>query len=148
MSARIKFGLIAGAIGLVLTACASVIMGCCGPLVSVAAGAAAAYFALKAESPSSQNEGGKIGAIAGAIAGALTLIGQILGGLVSLTVAPTILEQLGNYSYGPLADQASYWAGGVGAAFCFGLLGTALAAAAGFAVGYFSSKNPTPAPLA
>ncbi|GAB4505516.1 MAG: hypothetical protein Fur0043_25120 [Anaerolineales bacterium] len=148
MSARVKFGLIAGAIGLILTACASVIVGCCGPLAALAAGAAAGYFAVKGESPTSQNEGGKIGAIAGAIAGALTLIGQVLGGLVSLTVAPTILEQLGNYSYGPLAKQASYWLSGAATACCFGLLGAALAAAAGFAAGYFSSKNlPTP-PLA
>lgn len=148
MSARIKFGLITGGIGLVLTACASIIMGCCGPLVSVVAGAVAGYFAVKVESPASQSEGGKMGAIAGAIAGALTLVGQMLGGVVSLTVAPTILQQLGNYSYGPLAKQASYWAGGVAAAFCFGLLGTALAAAAGFAVGYFTSKKPTAAPPA
>ncbi len=148
MSARIQFGLIAGAIGLVLTACASIIVGCCGPLAALAAGAAAGYFAVKGESPTSQSEGGKIGAIAGAIAGALTLIGQVLGGLVSLTVTPTILKELGNYSYGPLAEQPTYWLSGSATAFCFGLLGAALAAAAGFAAGYFSSKNLTPPPLA
>ncbi|MFZ5911433.1 MAG: hypothetical protein ACOYYU_15585 [Chloroflexota bacterium] len=147
MSARVKFGLIAGAIGLVVTACASVAVGCCGPLAALAAGAAAGYFAVKGEAPASQGEGGKIGAIAGAIAGALTLVGQVLGGLVSLTVAPTILEELGNYSYGPLAVQAPYWLSGTATAFCFGLLGTILAAVAGLAAGYFSSKNPTAPPL-
>ncbi len=148
MSARVKFGLIAGAIGLVLTACVSVVVGCCGPLAALAAGAAAGYFAVKGEVPASQGEGGKIGAIAGAIAGALTLVGQALGGLVSLTVAPSILEELGNYSYGPLAEQASYWLSGAATAFCFGLLGAALAAVAGFAAGYFSSKNLTAPPQA
>jgi len=123
-------------------------VGCCGPLAALAAGAIAGYFAVKGEAPASQSEGGKIGAIAGAIAGALTLVGQMLGGLVSLTVAPTILEELGNYSYGPLAGQASYWLSGTATAFCFGLLGVALAAVAGLAAGYFSSKNLTAPPPA
>ncbi len=147
MSARVKFGLIAGGIGLVLTACFSVVMGCCGPLVALAAGAAAGYFAVKGEPATSQSEGGKSGAVAGAIAGALTLVGQILGGFVALMVTPSLMKEFGNYSYGPLTNQGSYWFGGTAAALCFGLLGTALAAAAGFAAGYFSSKNLTPASL-
>jgi len=148
MSARVKFGLIAGGIGLVLTACFSALMGCCGPFVALAAGAAAGYFAVREEPAASQSEGGKSGAVAGAIAGALTLVGQILGGFVALTIVPPLMKELGNNSYMPLSDQASYWLGGTAAAFCFGFLGTALAAAAGFAAGYFSSKNPTPSPLA
>ncbi len=146
MSARVKFGLIAGGIGLVLTACFSALMGCCGPFVALAAGAAAGYFAVREEPAASQSEGGKSGAVAGAIAGALTLVGQILGGFVALTIVPPLMKELGNNSY--ISDPASYWLGGTAAAFCFGFLGTALAAAAGFAAGYFSSKNPTPSPLA
>jgi len=146
MSARIKVGLIYGGIGLVLTACMSTIVGICGPAVSLVAGALAGYFTVKQESPASQSEGGKAGAIAGAIAGALGIFGQIIGGILTLAVLPSIMEAMGNYNYSGYSDQAAYWLSGAGTAFCFGIIGVVLAAIAGYATGYLTSNKPaTPA---
>lgn len=142
MSARIKVGLIAGGIGLVLTVCVSLAVGICGPAVSLVAGALAGYFTVKQESPASQSEGGKAGAISGAIAGSLGIIGQIIGAILALTVLPSILEAAGNNSYSGYSDQAVYWLSGAGTAFCFGIVGVILAAIAGYATGYISSNKP------
>jgi hypothetical protein len=143
MSARIKVGLIAGGIGLVLTVCVSAVMGICGPGVSLVAGALAGYFTVKQENPASQSEGGKAGAISGAIAGALGIIGQIIGGVLTLAVLPSIMESMGNYNYSGYGDQAVYWLSGAGTAFCFGIVGVILAAIAGYATGYISSNKPS-----
>ncbi len=141
MSARIRIGLIAGAISLVLTICVSIAVGICGPVVSLIAGAVAGYFTVKQENPASQSEGGKSGAISGAIAGAGGVIGQFIGGIATLTILPSLMESMGNYSYSGASGEASYWLGGVGAAFCFGLVGVVLAAIGGFATGYMNSSN-------
>jgi hypothetical protein len=142
MSARIRIGLIAGGISLVLTACVGALMGICGPAVSLVAGAIAGYFAAKQESPASQSEGGKIGAIAGAIAGGLGVIGQVIGGIASLTLLPSLMQSLGNYTYSAASGQAVYWISGAFTALCFGMVGVVLAAIAGYAVGYVSSNKP------
>ena len=147
MSARIRIGLIAGVISLVLTVCVATAVGICGPAVSLIAGAVAAYFVVKQEMPASQSEGGKAGAIAGAIAGAGGVIGQIIGGIVTLTVLPGLMESMGNYSYSGANNSAAYWAGGAVTALCFGFVGVVLAAIAGFAVGYFTSNKPPVAPV-
>ena len=142
MSARIRVGLIAGGIGLVLTACIGAIMGICGPVVSLVAGALAGYFAAKQEAPASQGEGGKVGATAGAIAGGLGVIGQIIGGILALTILPPLMESLGNYSFSGASGEASYWIGGATTALCFGVVGVILAAIAGYATGYISTNKP------
>ena len=147
MSARIKVGLIAGGISLVLTVCVSAAVGICGPAVSIVAGALAGYFTTKQESPVSQSEGGKAGAISGAIAGALGLIGQIIGAIVALAVLPSIMESFGSSTYSGYSGQAAYWLSGAGTAFCFGIIGIVLAAIAGYATGYMSSNKPA-APVA
>lgn len=149
MSARIRIGLIAAVISLVLTVCVATAVGICGPAVSLIAGALAAYFVVKQEAPATQSEGGKAGAIAGAIAGAGGVIGQIIGGILTLTLLPSIMESLGDSSYSTVSGDAAYWLGGAGTAFCFGLGGVVLAAIAGYAVGYFTSANKPPvAPVA
>lgn len=143
MSARVKVGLIAGGIGLVLTVCVSAAFGICGPVVSLIAGAIAGYFATKQESPATQGEGGKIGAISGAIAGGLCVIGQIIGGIIALTVLPNLAPQ-----YAGVGGESGYWLGGGAVALCFGAAGTVLAAIAGYAVGYISSNKPVVPPSA
>ncbi len=142
MSARVKVGLIAGAIGLVLTACVAAVFGICGPVVSLLAGAGAGYFAAKRETPASQGEGGKFGAVAGAIAGGLCVIGQIIGGIAALTILPPLMESLGNYAYSSISGEVTYWLSGAATALCFGVVGVALAAIAGYAVGYISTNKP------
>jgi len=142
MSARVRVGLIAGGIGLVLTACIGSLLGICGPAVSLVAGAIAGYFAVKQENPASQSESGKVGATAGAIAGGLGVIGQIIGGIAALTILPPLLESMGNYSYSSISGEATYWLSGAATALCFGGIGVVLAAVAGYAVGYISSNKP------
>ncbi|NOY99822.1 MAG: hypothetical protein GXP40_11600, partial [Chloroflexi bacterium] len=97
MSPRVKFGLLAGTIGLVLNTCVSGLFGICGPLVSLLAGGAAGFFAARGEKRPAQGEGAKVGAIAGAISGALVLVGQIIGGLAALVFLQSqdFLLQLG-----------------------------------------------------
>lgn len=144
MTARVRIGLIAGGIALVLTACVATIFGICGPGVSLIAGALAGYFAVKKESPATQSEGGKIGAVAGAIAGGLAVIGQVIGGIAALTLMPAILESLGNYGYSGISGQATYWLSGAATALCFGGVGVVLAALGGFGTGYISTTNKPP----
>jgi hypothetical protein len=148
MSARVKIGLIAGGISLVLTACVGALMGICGPAISLVAGAIAGYFAAKQEAPASQGEGGKVGATAGTIAGGLGVIGQIIGGIFALTILPPLMESLGNYSFSGASGEASYWIGGATTALCFGVVGVILAAIAGYATGYISANKPITPPTA
>lgn len=146
MSARIRLGLIVGAISLFITACAATFIGVCGPIVPLIAGGVAGYLTAKKEMLASQSEGGKAGAIAGAIAGGLSLIGQIIAGITSLLILPMIYQQMGAASPIPPGSTANpiYWLSGAGTAFCIGLVGVVLAAGAGFAGGYFGTSN-TPA---
>ena len=146
MSARIQVGLIAGAISLVLTACMGTLFGICGPVVPLLAGAIAGYFAAKRESPVSQSEGGKAGAVAGAIAGGLSIIGQVIGGITALTILPPLLASFGNSTYSNFSGQSTYWLSGAATSVCFGIVGAVLAAVAGFAVGYISTSKPVTPP--
>jgi hypothetical protein len=145
MSASVRVGLIAGVIGLVLTACVGALFGLCGPVVSLLAGAAAGYFAAKQSTPATQSEGGKIGATAGAIAGALCVVGQLIGGISALTILPPLMESMGNYQYSAVSGESLYWISGALTALCFGIVGAGLAAGAGFGTGYIST-TPTPPP--
>ncbi|MDI6769044.1 MAG: hypothetical protein QMD04_05150 [Anaerolineales bacterium] len=145
MLPRMKFGLISGAIGLVLNVCVAAVLGICGPMLAIIAGALAGYFAAKGEKLPTQGEGAKAGAIAGAIAGGLTLIGQILGGIGVLTIFPAIMD----IPMAGLTGQLSYWLSGLMTATCFGLIGVGLAAGAGAGTGYLGTPSqsvnpPTP----
>lgn len=147
MSPRIKFGLIAGGIGLVLNICVAAVMGVCGPGVAAVAGALAGYFAAKNERPLSQGEGAKSGAIAGLIAGGLVLIGQILGGITTLTLMPAISEAM-NISLGVETGDPIYWAAGLSTAACFSAVGIVLAVGAGAGTGYISTPAAASQPPA
>ena len=140
MKPRIRLGLIVGVISLVVTACVSTLMGICGPGVSLFAGAIAGFLTGRGESFPSQGEGAKAGAISGAIAGGVALIGQFIGGIATLTIAPTLFESLGTSEYTGYSGDVAYWLGGIGAAFCFGLVGVVLSALTGAAGGYFGTQ--------
>ncbi len=146
MSDRVRLGLIVGVISLFLTACMATFIGLCGPVVPLIAGGVAGYLTVKKEMPASQSEGGKAGAISGAIAGGLSLIGQIIAGIASLVLLPSIYQQLGVSSPIPpgASSNAMYWLSGAGTAFCIGMVGVLLAAGAGFAAGYFGTSNRAP----
>ncbi len=149
MKPRIKMGLITGAIGLALNVCVSLLVGFCGPAVSLVAGAAAGFLAVQQEKPASKREGAQAGATAGAIAGGLVIVGQVIGGLGALMLIQFSGVQLG---FGripvPSADaasQAMYYLSGMATAFCFGIIGALLAAGAGAGAGYLAvSEQPAP----
>jgi hypothetical protein len=143
MTPRIRLGLIVGVVSLVITACVSMLIGICGPGVSLIAGAVAGFLTGRQERLPSQGEGAKAGAISGTISGAVALIGQFIGGIATLTIAPSFLESLGTSQYTGYSGDAAFWLGGLGAAFCFGLLGVVLSALAGAAGGYFGTQPQT-----
>ncbi|GAB4456313.1 MAG: hypothetical protein Kow0070_06170 [Anaerolineales bacterium] len=152
MKPRIKMGLAIGALGLALNVCVSALVGFCGPVVSLVAGAAAGFFAVQQEKPSAKAEGGRVGAIAGAIAGALVIIGQVIGGLGALAFLQVSGIQLGFGNIpSPSADastQLIYYLSGMGTSFCFGIVGALLAAGAGAGAGYLATTEQPVSPPA
>lgn len=148
MKPRIKIGLITGAIGMALNVCVSLLVGFCGPAVSLVAGAAAGFLAVQQEKPASKQEGAQAGAIAGAIAGGLVMVGQVIGGLGALVLLQFSGVQLGfgiPLSSADPASQAIYYLSGTATAFCFGIIGALLAAGAGAGAGYLAvSEQPAP----
>lgn len=148
MQPRTRIGLIVGVIGLVLNICVAGFVGFCGPFLSLIAGGIAGFLAAQREKPFAKNEGARAGATAGGIAGALIIIGQIIGGMGALAYmqasgTPTLFGQLPDITSDP-ATQIGFYAGGVGTALCFGVIGALLAAGAGAGAGYLAtSDQPT-----
>ena len=146
MQPRVTYGLIAGAIGLVINVCISAAIGLCGPFVALLAGAAAGFFAAQAEKAPSKNDGARLGAISGAIAGGLTLVGQLIGviAVLFLSVSADIQPILGTLpETSDVAGQAVFWIAGVGVGLCFGLVGVLLSALAGAGTGYLGTPETT-----
>lgn len=145
MQARTRVGLIVGVIGLVLNICVAGFLGFCGPVLSLIAGAVAGFLAAQREKPITKNEGARAGAIAGGIAGALIILGQIIGGMAALfymqaSGTSTPFGQLPDLAGDP-ASQIGFYAGGVGTALCFGIVGAVLAAVAGAGAGYLATTE-------
>lgn len=151
MQPRVRIGLIAGVIGLVLNICVSGFLGFCGPLLSLIAGGAAGYFAVQQERPGAKREGARVGATAGGIAGGLIILGQMLGGVGALFFMQSSgMESPFGQVPPPTGDpttQVAYYAAGLGTAFCFGVIGALLAAGAGAGAGYLgTSDQPAASP--
>ena len=144
MKPRIKIGLIAGVIGLVLNICVSGFIGFCGPFASLLAGGIAGYFAASQEKLPTKKEGATAGAIAGAITGGLMIIGQIIGGMIALTIQ----QNTGTVPFigtpdSDMATQLTFYLSGAATGFCFGAFGTLLAAGVGAGAGYFGTVEQT-----
>lgn len=149
MQPRTRIGLIVGVIGLVLNICVAGFIGFCGPFLSLIAGGIAGFLAAQQEKPFSKNEGARVGATAGGIAGGLIILGQVLGGIGALIYmqssgAPTPFGQLPDM--GDPATQIGFYAGGIGTALCFGVIGALLAAGAGAGAGYLATSDQPAAP--
>jgi len=145
MQPRTRIGLIVGAIGLLLNICVATFAGFCGPVLSLVAGGIAGYLATQREKPYTKKEGARAGATAGGIAGGLIILGQILGSIGALIFmqasgAPTIFGEVPDLSSDP-AVQIGFYAGGVGTALCFGIVGALLAAGAGAGAGYLATQD-------
>jgi hypothetical protein len=150
MQPRIRIGLIVGVIGLVLNICVAGFIGFCGPLLSLLAGAAAGFFAAQQEKPQTKNEGARIGVTAGGIAGGLIIVGQIVGGVGALFFMQSRgmqvpFGQIPSTSSDP-TTQLVFYAGGIGTALCFGVIGALLAAGAGAGVGYLATSEQAVTP--
>jgi hypothetical protein len=144
MQPRTRIGLIVGVIGLVLNICVAGFIGFCGPFLSLVAGGIAGFFATQQEKPLTKNEGARVGATAGGIAGGLIILGQIIGGVGALaymqsTGASTPFGQMPDL--GDPATSIGFYAGGIGTALCFGVIGALLAAGAGAGAGYLATSN-------
>ena len=142
MQPRIKMGLIVGVIGLAMNVCVSGFIGFCGPFASLIAGGVAGYLAANQEKLPVKSEGAKAGAIAGAIAGGLMIIGQIIGGVVALTIQQnTGTVPLIGTPGSDIGSQAIFYVSGMATGLCFGLFGTAFAAGAGAGAGYLGTPD-------
>jgi hypothetical protein len=144
MQPRVKYGLIAGGVGLVINICVGALVGVCGPAVALVAGAAAGFFASGEEQAPTQGDGAREGALSGAIAGGLVLVGQLFGVIVALglTQSMQIEPIIGTMPVqGDTAGQTVFWMVGLGVGLCFGLIGVALSAGAGAAAGYFNTSS-------
>jgi hypothetical protein len=144
MQPRTRIGLIVGVIGLVLNICVAGFVGFCGPFLSLVAGGIAGFFAAQQEKPLTKNEGARLGATAGGIAGGLIIIGQIIGGLGALAYMQSTGTSTPFGQIPELSDPATsigFYAGGVGTAICFGVIGALLAAGAGAGAGYLGTSD-------
>jgi hypothetical protein len=140
------YGLIAGAVGLVINICISAAIGLCGPFVALLAGAAAGFFTAQAEKAPNKNDGARAGAISGAIAGGVTLVGQLIGGVAALvlTMSAGIQPLIGTMpESSDVAGQAVFLLAGLGVGLCFGMAGVLLSALAGAGTGYLGTPEPT-----
>jgi hypothetical protein len=145
MTPRVKYGLIVGGGGLLINLVVSTLVGVCGPLTTLAAGALAGWLAARAEARPIRSDSAKSGAMSGAIAGSLMLIGQLIGGLIAISLIQSSGTQplIGHLPQNG-AEQVVYWIAGAGVGLCFGVLGIALGAGAGAAASYLSWREPTP----
>ncbi|WKZ34781.1 MAG: hypothetical protein QY332_14265 [Anaerolineales bacterium] len=149
MRPRIKIGLIAGAIGLVLNACVAGLIGFCGPVVALVAGGLAGFFAARQENPPTRNEGAKTGATAGGIAGVLIIVGQVIGAIGALVYMQAsgtqpIFGEIPSMDSSP-SILIGYYFGGLGTGLCFGIVGALLAAGVGAGAGYMATSDQSPA---
>lgn len=145
MQPRTRIGLIVGVIGLVLNICVAGFIGFCGPFLSLVAGGIAGFFATQQEKPLMKRDGARVGATAGGIAGALIILGQIIGGIGALVYMQTSgvqtpIGQIPDLAGDP-ATQIGFYAGGMGTALCFGVIGALLAAGAGAGAGYLATTE-------
>lgn len=146
MKPRVKYGLVVGVIALIMNVFVSFMFGFCGPVLTLIAGAIAAFLTTREETAANQSDGALYGGIAGLIAGAFTLIGQVIASIGALLLVttmdiPPIIGTLPDPS--DAAQQTIFWVSGVTTGVCFGLVGLVLGALAGAAVGYLSSKEST-----
>jgi hypothetical protein len=147
MTARIRWGLIAGVVGLFVSTLASLVFAFCGPIVSFGIGSIAGFIVTKQEPATSKGEGAQDGAITGLIAGSIILLGNLVGAISNLAYAQT-----GKYEsiFGPLPDlssaegQTNYWLIGIGVGLIFGLIDALACVLGGALIGYIRSPDVSP----
>jgi len=146
MKPYLKFGLLVGGVSTLIIIPVSILLGICGPFISLLGGSAAGFLTAFFGKESDKRTGAQHGGIAGAITGGFTLVGQLMGGLLILTFiqvtnTPLLIGTVPNES-APVAEKILYYASGMGVGLCFGLIGIVLAVAAGALAGYLTTKDP------
>lgn len=151
MKPHVRTGLIVGAIGLPVNIVVSALLGLCGPVVALIAGAVAGVIAAGKGAAASRSDATRNGALAAALAGLLTEMGQLIGGVGLMVVARSLQWDL---PFGaipgagaPAEAVAGYWLGGILASGCFGLLGLLLAIGAGALAAYLRTPSSAPVPV-
>lgn len=139
MTAKVRWGLILGIVGLFVNTLASLIFAFCGPIVSFGVGLVAGFIVSQNEPAPTRGEGAQQGALSGLIAGGFILLGQIIGAIGNLAFAQMVeYESL----FGTLPDLSSpegqtfYWLIGIGVGVCFGLVDTLACVLGGALIGY------------
>lgn len=145
MKATVRYGLIVGVIGLVLNICVALVLGFCGPLATIIAGAIAGYLGARAETTVTKGDAAREGAIAGAITGGLMLFGQILGASLSLGFVQWTGIDFGfgtvpNANANP-EELVAYYGAGLGVACCIGIGDLIAGGIAGAIAGYLAGPT-------
>lgn len=148
MKPYLKFGLIVGAISLIVVVPISALMGICGPGVTMVAGAIAGFLSAYSGKALTRRDGAQSGAIAGAIAGGITLLGQLVAAVLALAfvqVTGTAIP-FGRIpsSSSPAYEHVVYYGAGLGTGLCFGIIGIVLGAIAGGLAGAFGVRQLPP----
>ena len=143
MKVQYKYGLIIGGIGLVMNVFVSTAFGICGPLIALVAGGAAGYMVGRQGDIKNKGEGARMGALAGSITGALMLLGQVIGGLLSLSLvrSATFLGPLGDLLSSDVGIGEIYYGIGIAVSLCSGLVGIIASALAGAGGAYLSTPE-------
>ena len=144
MKPFVKYGLIVGVVSLVVIIPVAVLVGLCGPLVAVIGGAVAGFLTAHFGNIQVKKTGAQQGALAGLITGVFTLVGQIISGLLALTLiqateTPVLFGEAPTFN-SPASEQMLFYVGGIGAGACFGLIGLGVAAGFGALAGYLGTK--------
>ncbi len=148
MKPFLKFGLIVGAIGLLVIVPVSTFMGICGPGVTLVAGAVAGFLSAYYGNVGTRKDGAQSGAFSGAIAGAITLVGQVIGAFLALALIQKSGTQISigqiPTSSSPAYMHIAYYASGMATGFCFGLIGIVLGGLAGALTGSLGIRQVPP----
>ncbi len=144
MKPFLKFGLLVGAVGFFVIIPVAVVLGICGPGVTLLAGAIAGFLTAYRGKAATSRDGAQTGAMAGAISGGIMLLGQILGAVLVVAFAHVTQTQpvFGSVPSlsAPLSELIPYYSGGLGVGLCFGLVGILLGAIAGGLAGAFGAR--------
>ncbi len=148
MKPFLKFGLIVGAIGLLVIVPVTTVVGICGPGVTLVAGAVAGFLSTYYGQAVTRKDGAQSGAISGAIAGAITLIGQVIGAFLALALIQKSGTQISfgqvPSSSAPAFEHLLYYGSGMATGLCFGVVGIVLGGLAGALTGSLGIRPAPP----
>ncbi len=150
MKTSIKNGLIMGGVGLVINICVAGVIGFCGPLVAVVAGAAAGALTVRQSPTLTPATGPKEGATAGLTAGALIFVAQLIGALIAVVYLQSIggstlfgdIPEVGN-----TAENAGFYIGAAATGLCIGIVDVVAAAGAGWLTAKLMIKDTSQAEI-